>query len=156
MSKKYLAFLAMAFLATACGGSCDDEPVTVTDSSEDMGIADQKGDFASQVQDKVFYDFDQYKLTPDSRRSLEAQAKWLMEHKEGQIEVQGYCDKRGPDQYNMVLGKRRADASAGYLVSLGVDESRVKTISFGKRVTLVPGDTEEAYAQNRVAITVVR
>ncbi|MGL6187584.1 MAG: OmpA family protein, partial [Holosporales bacterium] len=86
----------------------------------------------------------------------EKQAAWLLKYPERNAEVAGYCDARGTVEYNDKLGQRRADAARDYLTSLGVGASRLSTISYGKRVTLVPGSTEEVYAQNRVAITAIK
>ena len=156
MKRKLAALFSAAAILAGC--ECQDQhPVSVSDGvGAGPGTSDVAKEFASQTEDRVFYAFDNSELTPTSRASLESQAKWLMEHKDVSVEVQGYCDVRGPVVYNDRLGQRRADSAAHYLVHLGVDESRVKTISFGKRVVLVPGDTEAAHAQNRAAITVAQ
>ncbi|MEH0002051.1 MAG: OmpA family protein [Holosporaceae bacterium] len=156
MKWKLVTLLTLTAMMAGCDCT-DQQPVSVSDSEgvgAGTGTSDVAKEFASQTEDKVFYAFDKFDLTPTSRTSLEGQAKWLQNNKDVSVEVQGYCDKRGPVAYNDRLGQRRADAAAHYLVHLGVDEGRVKTVSFGNRVTLVPGTTEAAYAQNRVAITV--
>jgi len=65
--------------------------------------------------------------------------------------VEGHCDERGTIEYNLVLGQKRAEAVKDYLVKLGIEEKRIKTISYGKEMPVDPGHTEEAWAKNRRA-----
>ena len=69
--------------------------------------------------------------------------------------IEGHCDERGTREYNLALGERRADAVKNVLVAAGIPASRIATISYGKERPIVPGSNEEAWAQNRVAITTV-
>ena len=69
--------------------------------------------------------------------------------------VEGHCDERGTREYNLALGARRANAAEKELTKLGIDKNRLKTISYGKEKLEVVADTDEAHAQNRVAITVI-
>lgn len=153
MKFKFLTLLTVAAAMTAC--DCSDKAST----SDELGVGAGVGTsalaeaFAAETESKVYFGFDMYSLTPLSRQALETQAVWLKKHEEVSVEVQGYCDKRGPVAYNDRLGQRRADASKNHLIDLGVSGSRITTVSYGNRVTLVPGDTEEIYAKNRVAIT---
>ena len=156
MTKKQLSFILCAGLLLSACDCADDAEI-----SSEMGvgagthtaIAEK---FAAETEHKVHFGFDQSNLTPTMRTRLESQAKWMKEHQDVSLEVQGYCDKRGPIAYNDRLGQRRADAASQYLHHLGIDSSRVKTVSYGNRVTLVPGDSEESYAENRVAIGVAQ
>ena len=66
-----------------------------------------------------------------------------------QIQIAGHCDDRGTEEYNLALGQKRAEVAKKYLVSLGVDPSRIQTISYGEDRPLDPRDTEEAWAANR-------
>ena len=89
-------------------------------------------DLVVNVGDRVFFDFDKYDLKPRAREVLERQATWLKRFPDVRIIVEGHCDERGTREYNLALGERRANAAKDYLVSLGVDPSRVRTISYGK------------------------
>lgn len=168
MHKKIWLPLGMVgFLMVGCSET--DEPVSVSADAHDaseVGVdaAESTGpmadDFEASIKkeghDRVHFDFDRSCVRHDGNHALEAQAKWLLANKEASIEIQGYCDKRGPIEYNFKLGQRRADAVADRLVHLGVERHRVKTVSFGRSVLLFEGETDEMHQKNRVALTVVR
>jgi peptidoglycan-associated lipoprotein len=94
-------------------------------------------------------------LSAEARAALDTQAAWLKSHDDVNVIVQGYCDERGTREYNLALGERRANAVKQYLVSQGVEESRISTISYGKERPAVLGSNEAAWAQNRRAVTVI-
>ena len=99
----------------------------------------------------IFFDYNQYLLTPQARESLAANAAYLKTNPGQQVRIEGYCDERGSDEYNLALGERRALATQNYLVSLGVPKEQLSTISYGEEMPLDPGHTEEAWAKNRRA-----
>lgn len=99
----------------------------------------------------IHFDFDKYDIRPDARPILERNAKWIREHPQGKIQVEGHCDERGTVEYNLALGERRAKATRDYLISLGVDPSQLSTVSFGEERPLEPDNNEEAWAKNRRA-----
>jgi peptidoglycan-associated lipoprotein len=101
--------------------------------------------------ERIFYDFDQYTLTPAARETLAANAAYLQANPDVQVRIEGHCDERGSDEYNLALGARRAMAAQNYLVSLGIDKDRLSTISYGEEMPLDPGHSEEAWAKNRRA-----
>lgn len=103
----------------------------------------------------MFFDFDKYNLKPKARETLQRQAAWLKKYPSVTITVEGNCDDRGTREYNLALGERRANSTKNYLVALGVNPNRIKTISYGKERPAVVGDNEAAWAQNRNTITVV-
>jgi peptidoglycan-associated lipoprotein len=160
MKLRLASLVALTAFVTAC--ECDDtnEATTSGAGTECKDIAGPTpgtaADFVTQVEDRVFFGFDKYALSHNYRQVLEKQAAWLLKYPETKAEIAGYCDERGAVEYNDKLGERRAMAAKKYLGSLGVHDSRLSTISYGKRVTLVPGHTEEAYAQNRTAITAIK
>ncbi len=110
-------------------------------------------DLVVNVGDRVFFDFDKYDLKPRAREVLERQATWLKRFPDVRIIVEGHCDERGTREYNLALGERRANAAKDYLVSLGVDPSRVRTISYGKERPVATGSNEASWRQNRRAVT---
>jgi peptidoglycan-associated lipoprotein len=103
----------------------------------------------------VFFDFDKDDIRPDQRDALSADADWLKKNPTVKITIEGHCDERGTRQYNMALGERRAHNAREYLVSLGVDSSRIQTISYGKDRPFDPGHDEDAWAKNRRAHFVI-
>jgi peptidoglycan-associated lipoprotein len=107
----------------------------------------------SAKEEKIFadirFDFDKYNLMPEAREILKGQAEWLAKNKDYRLVIEGNCDERGTTEYNLALGERRASEAMKYLVELGIDGSRIKTISYGKEMPLDPGHNEEAWAKNR-------
>lgn len=99
----------------------------------------------------AFYDYDKADLRDDARTALAADAEWLKRYRSVQFLIEGHCDERGTSEYNLALGDRRANAAKEYLVSLGVDASRVKTVSYGKERPFCSESSEGCWQQNRRA-----
>jgi peptidoglycan-associated lipoprotein len=99
----------------------------------------------------IHFDFDRYFIRDDAKPVLERNATWLKKWDSVQILIEGHCDERGTEEYNLALGEKRAKSTYDYLVSLGVSSDRIKTISYGKSQSLDPGHTEMAWAKNRRA-----
>jgi peptidoglycan-associated lipoprotein len=97
----------------------------------------------------VFFDYDQYALRPDAIRQLKINAKWMKSRPGRTVILQGHCDERGTREYNYSLGGRRADNVKNYLVRLGVDPDRMKTVSYGNTRPFVVGSSEQMRAKNR-------
>jgi len=103
----------------------------------------------------AFFDYDKADIRADARDVLAANATWLKKYPSVQFTVEGHTDERGTAQYNLALGDRRANAAKDYLVSLGVDASRVKTVSYGKERPFATGHEEDSWQKNRRANFVV-
>jgi OOP family OmpA-OmpF porin len=99
----------------------------------------------------VHFDFDKSAIRTPDREILKGHADWLAKNKDYSLTVEGYCDERGSSEYNLALGERRAMEAKKYLVGLGVDEKRLKTISYGLERPLDLGHNEAAWAKNRRA-----
>ena len=112
-------------------------------------------DLAQTAGDRVFFEFDRSDITPEAQQILQRQAEWLQHYPNVTVTIEGHCDERGTREYNLALGERRANAAKQVLIAAGIPSSRLSTISYGKDRPAVPGSTEEAWAQNRVAITTV-
>lgn len=97
----------------------------------------------------IYFDYDKSALTEDSKTRLEANAMWLADNPEATLVLEGHCDERGTGDYNLALGQRRAERAREYLVNLGVEPERLKTVSYGEEVPAVSGSTEAAWAKNR-------
>jgi peptidoglycan-associated lipoprotein len=113
-------------------------------------------DLVANVGDRVFFDFDKSNLRPDARATLDKQAAWLQKYPQVNVQIAGNCDERGTEEYNLALGQRRANSAAQYLEARDVAPSRITTISYGKDRPTALGSNEQAWAQNRNAITSVR
>ena len=99
----------------------------------------------------VFYDFDKSELRTDAVEQLKTNANWLKAKSGKKVVIEGHCDERGTNEYNLALGERRANSARDYIVKLGVDPARLKTVSFGEEKPFAEGHNEEAWAQNRRA-----
>lgn len=105
--------------------------------------------------DRVFFATDSYRISETSKGVLRRQANWLMQNPNITITVEGHCDERGTREYNLALGERRANSVKNYLIEMGVNPSRVTTISYGKEFPEFLGSNESAWSKNRRAVTVV-
>lgn len=99
----------------------------------------------------VYFDFDKSEIRPDMRPILDAKARFLQEFETIRLQVEGHCDERGTVEYNIALGHRRSQSAKEYLVSLGVDPSRIDTVSYGEERPEDARSNEEAWAKNRRA-----
>jgi peptidoglycan-associated lipoprotein len=103
----------------------------------------------------VYFDFDKYDVREDAKGVLQSLASWLLKTSSAKILIEGACDERGTNEYNLALGDRRAKAVRDYLVALGVASNRVETISYGEEKPVCTEKTEECWAKNRRASFVV-
>jgi peptidoglycan-associated lipoprotein len=101
--------------------------------------------------DIVFFEYDSDEITQNAEQKLDAKAAVLRANPGVRLRIEGHCDQRGSTEYNLALGQRRAEAVRAYLVNLGIDGSRLSTLSYGKEKPLEEGDSGEAYARNRRA-----
>jgi peptidoglycan-associated lipoprotein len=100
---------------------------------------------------RVHFEFDSARLTPDSRAALSSNAELMRQYGSLAVEVQGHSDDRGTTEYNLALGQRRAAAVEEYLVALGVSPERVTIVTYGEEIPLQVGGGEVAWAANRRA-----
>jgi peptidoglycan-associated lipoprotein len=103
----------------------------------------------------AFFDYDKADIRSDARDVLAANATWLKKYASVRFTIEGHADERGTAQYNLALGDRRANAAKDYVVSLGVDASRIKTVSYGKERPFATGHDEDSWQKNRRAHFVV-
>ncbi len=119
--------------------------------AEQERLAREKAEKLAALFADVNFDFDKYNIKPEFRDRLAAQAAYLKDSAADSLLVEGHCDERGTAEYNLALGERRANAVMKYLIDLGIDKGRIKTISYGKDRPLDPASNEEAWAKNRRA-----
>jgi peptidoglycan-associated lipoprotein len=98
---------------------------------------------------QIYFDFDKDDIRDDQRATLDAKVPILDANPNAHIRIGGHCDDRGSDEYNLALGQRRSASAKRYLVSRGIAESRIETVSFGKERPAVQGENEDAWAKNR-------
>jgi peptidoglycan-associated lipoprotein len=97
----------------------------------------------------IYFDFDKSNIKEDQRARIVENATFLSENKGVRVRIEGNCDERGTNEYNMALGERRANSAKKYLVNLGIHEDRMHTISYGEEKPLLHGHDEYSWAQNR-------
>lgn len=119
------------------------EPVVKDDSFSSETAA------AVEPFETIYFDLDSYVLRQDARDALTKNSQWMMKTATGKVRLEGNCDERGSDEYNLALGEKRAKAAKSYLVALGVPAERLDTISYGKEKPADPGHNEAAWAKNR-------
>lgn len=101
------------------------------------------------TEENIYFAFDSFKLSPESRKILQDKAETLKKYSELSIVIEGYCDERGTEEYNLALGERRARAAYEFLILLGVDTERMQIVSYGEEYPVDPGHNEAAWAKNR-------
>ena len=175
MRFKYLGLVAAVALIAGCetapeesaatsGASGSSSPSTSAAPStmaESMPMkamgpaAGSQEDLVVNVGDRVFFGFDKSNISAEAQTVLKRQAAWLKSNSSVTVTVEGHADERGTREYNLALGERRANAVKDYVTALGVDRSRVKTISYGKERPVALGSNDAAWAQNRRGVTKV-
>lgn len=138
----YKLFASILILAVFSGCACRTKKVGPGD--DNIGIAGE----GRELKD-INFAFDSYTLDASSKNVLHENAKWLAANPNRRVQIEGHADERGTSEYNMVLGANRARAAEDYFRVLGVDSSRMSTVSYGEEVPLDVSGTEEAYARNR-------
>jgi peptidoglycan-associated lipoprotein len=104
----------------------------------------------------VLFEFDSASLSVEAQEILRAKAVWLRENPGARVTIEGHCDERGTNEYNLALGDRRAFSAKSFLVDLGIADSRLTTISYGEEQPIDSRSTEDAWAKNRRAHFVIK
>jgi len=150
---------------TKAAGELKTDLTTDISANPDMSEADstmmegdiRSGEFVSQATiQPIYFDFDMYGLSDATRKTLQKNAETIKTHKDWTVLVEGRCDNRGTVEYNLALGQKRAKEVRDYYVRLGVPESAMGTISYGKEKLVCEEETEDCWAKNRRADTKVK
>jgi peptidoglycan-associated lipoprotein len=160
--KQRILLIAGAALLVAAGCSKNKKPTTETATNEaPAATSDEEAPPVEEavttapdpldLQHKIYFEFDSSALDDGARRSLDNNAEWLKENPARHITIEGHTDEVGTTEYNVALGDRRARSAKDYLVALGIEESRVKIISYGKERPEMPGVDEK----NRRSVFIV-
>jgi peptidoglycan-associated lipoprotein len=184
MDRKWMAIIAIAALVLVVGPvGCKKKPpeqpapevvelpeTEVTDEvpmGDDMTAGDEawlmdeelmavtNEAYARGLLGDVYYDFDEYELRPEARERLAQNADFMRDHPEFVFTLEGHCDERGTNEYNLALGDRRASSARNYLASLGIDSSRMSTISYGEERPQCAESSESCWQLNRRAHFVI-
>jgi len=168
--------IALALVCLLLSAGCAKKPVAETMPAVDQPDATAQTDSIGTIQDAALNDaaaseqppmtdpatltvaletihfaFDQHTLSTESREILAQNVVLLQTNPKLKIAIEGHCDERGSDEYNLALGERRAQAARGYMATLGVAPERMATISYGEEMPADPTSGEEAWARNRRA-----
>src|SRR5262245_9361802 len=123
-----------------------EEPVPVAEPPPPAPV-----EFVPPTLQPIHFAYNEHRITPDARITLQNVAVVMKEHPDWNLVLEGHCDDRGTSEYNVALGESRARAARSYLVSLGVSEERVETVSYGEERPIDRAETEAAWAKNRRA-----
>lgn len=147
--------LCFVFLALA---ACSKKNTPDLDANNGLGqsaLPGSEGQFKTEVGDTVFFVVDQSTLTPEGKETLRRQAAWLKQYSDVMVQVEGHADERGTREYNIALSARRATATREFLISQGIEASRVSSIAYGKERPVALCDAEQCWSQNRRTVTVI-
>lgn len=134
------------------------KPVDVTEPTPEPTIEELQADLERQgLLGDVFYDFDKYELRPEARDRLAKNAEFMKsaQGRSLKFKIEGHCDERGTNEYNLALGQKRTSTSLDYLISLGIDRSRFKTVSYGEERPFCTESNEACWQRNRRARFVI-
>ncbi|MDR2598467.1 MAG: OmpA family protein [Holosporales bacterium] len=140
-----------AALLAACNRTCTVDG----DGSGSNATPGSADDFANNVPNVVYFDFDKSNLTESAKKRVDAQASWLKTYSGTKVSVAGHTDNRGTAEYNMALGEARANSVSKALQAGGIEGTRVSTVSYGKERLVDTGTDEMAHAKNRRTVTTV-
>jgi peptidoglycan-associated lipoprotein len=131
------------------GSIAEEDIVVKADADKSKGAGQAATDqLTAQLQD-IYFEFNTYTVRPEDVPVLKGVAAWLAGKPTAKVTVEGHCDERGTTDYNLALGQKRAEAAKDYLVKMGVNGTRLKTVSYGKEAPLDPGHSEQAWKKNR-------
>ncbi len=135
----------------------DEQDFEVVDEEEADELNEQIKEEIEEVEvpDRVLFGLNKHNIDESAQEVLDIQAEWLDSDSSLNIIIEGHCDERGTREYNLALGERRALAAKNYLVSKGVDSSRIKIVTYGKEKPAFIGSGESIWSKNRRAVTVV-
>lgn len=147
---------AVAIATWACGGKKPVEEQIPESTTTDFRTNERNTVEGTEIPERVeelasvYFDFDRYMIRDDAKPILKRNAQAILDHPDwAQITLEGHCDERGSEEYNLALGERRANAAKRYLVTLGVPTARITTVSFGESMPAVQGHDEKAWHWNR-------
>jgi len=171
MKKIAILLVALLFVAIGCAPKAVQTVPPTTTTTQDRTLSDKdrtgisEEELAKSERDRllreqerlagilrdILFDFDSYAVTSSELPKIEGVGSFMKQDRSVRLIVEGHCDERGTVEYNLALGQKRAEAVKDYLLKLGIDAGRIRTISYGKEVPVESGKSEEAWAKNRRA-----
>ncbi|HLD95422.1 MAG TPA: peptidoglycan-associated lipoprotein Pal [Alphaproteobacteria bacterium] len=148
-----MSVFALGALMAACETAPTDNGQVNVASAPVPGSAE---DFKANIKDRVFFGFDKHNLSPEAKKTLDAQAGWLKTYPNVKATIEGHADVRGTREYNLALGEKRANSVKKQLATDGVSKDRLDVVSYGKDKPFDGGTDEAAHAANRVVLTTVK
>jgi peptidoglycan-associated lipoprotein len=162
MKKKMWIVLAMVFIipglmfSVSCQKKVVAEKTAVPEETqpEPQPAVEEKVEapapgLPAYMREPIYFAFDKSILTAASQANLTQKAEWLRENADATLTIEGHCDERGTNEYNLALGDRRAESAKAFLVDLGIATSRITTISYGEERPVCTEKNEECWAKNR-------
>ena len=150
MFKRIGFMMALALVLAVSVGCAKKQPGTVGEGVDGDGLTPEMRQAYSVIQDqKIYFDFDRFDVRSEYQNVLREKADVLKRYPQINVLIEGHCDERGTEEYNMALGERRARAAYEYLLKLGVSPNQLQMISYGKDRPVVAGNDESAWSQNR-------
>jgi len=143
--KRYALLLTMA-LALIAGFGCTKSG---GDNTETVITPEMQTAMDTITNQKIYFEYDRYDIRADSQETLKVKANALRSYPTIRVQIQGHCDERGTQEYNLALGERRARAAYEYLLRLGVSANQMEMLSYGKERPAVAGSGEAVWSQNR-------
>lgn len=147
------ALACFVLFAAGCSSKQIDSGISEGESLVDEGLPTLTGEALRAADEltnaKIYFEYDKFEIQPESRRVLARKAELLKLHPQIKVSIQGHCDERGTEEYNLALGERRARAAQEFLVYSGVNPTQLELISYGKLRPAVQGGGESSWAQNR-------
>lgn len=136
------------------GGTKESATPGGTSSLKDLQEGKTGAAAAGPLKD-IYFDYDRSDLRGDARETLRANADWLKKNPAARVEIEGHCDDRGTNEYNLALGAKRAQSAKDYLTTLGITADRLSTISYGEEIPVCKEPNESCWRQNRRARFVI-
>ena len=161
--RTFIAVLALVMIIglSGCGKKkvkvIEKEPEKIEREKWDDSVAPE--DRVYQIVDEletVYFDFDKALVKKEAKEILETNAQWLKDNPYEWVRIEGHCDERGTEEYNIALGERRAESVRKYYIAMGIDSSRIATLSWGEEKPADPRNNEAAWSRNRRAETLLR
>ncbi|MFZ1946644.1 MAG: peptidoglycan-associated lipoprotein Pal [bacterium] len=160
-----MMILALAFTLSCCGRKAKPAmtPAETAKPQVETGVSEEPpagerpvtpietSEEAEEALNDIHFAYDKYNLDDEATRTLGANGEYLLKHRNVDVLIEGHCDERGTEEYNLALGEKRAIAARDFLVRFGIDRSRISTISYGEERPADPASNEAAWSQNRRA-----
>lgn len=157
MSHSKISLLTISALTLCFAAGCaskkkmDNSSMTTAANNAATETFDPAGSDSQKIDGlhTIHFSFDKSGLNQDDKKLLDQNVTWMTQHPNTKIQIEGHCDQRGSIEYNLGLGERRAKAAQSYMMSQGINQSRLSVISYGKEKPISTGDTDADYAKNR-------